>query len=52
MSRLIIEDNSIYEVDEECLKRYEKIVKNQNSQDSNKKLKGDKNKTVNKESRK
>lgn len=52
MNRLIIEDNSIYEIDEECLKRYEKIVKNKNSQNHNNKSKGDNNKTVKKESKK
>lgn len=43
MSRLIIEDNSVYEVDEECLEKYKNNAKNSYNQKNNKKPKGDNN---------
>lgn len=52
MSRLIIENNSVYEVDEECLEKYKKNTKDSYIQKNNEKSNGDNNKTIKRNIRK
>lgn len=52
MSRLIIEDNSVYEVDEECLEKYKNNTKDSYAQKNNEKSNEDNNKTIKRNIRK